>query len=94
MQASRENGTLPIGGHLRGPPESQFGPLTRKGSQGGLGGLSNTPTDDPPGEIAAFFGPCCHLDPLKRGELPEKVPKKGVWALFGDFGDFPVKAVC
>ena len=34
--------------------------------------------DDPLGEIAALFGPYCHLDPLKRGELPEKVPKKGV----------------
>ena len=24
--SSRENGTPPLGGHLRGPPEGQFGP--------------------------------------------------------------------
>ena len=40
------------------------------------------------GEIAALLGPCCHLDPLQRGELPEKVPKKGVPPTLGTLWRF------
>ena len=31
----------------------------------------------PPGGLLHLFGPDCHLDPLDRGEFPEKVPKRG-----------------
>ena len=48
----------------------------------------NHPAGHPPGEIAALFGPYCHLDPLKRGELPEKVPQKGAPPILGTFWRF------
>ena len=50
MQASRENGTPPLGGHLKGSPEGQFctpcvskAQIDRRGMQQDVGGMAQQP---------------------------------------------------
>ena len=86
ISKSAQNRGYPLFGHFfrKFPP-----PFS-----GGLGGSGaqkvrhSPPAGHPPGEIAALFGPYCHLDPLKRGELPEKVPQKGYPPILGTFWRF------